>query len=315
MKMTIGKRITLGFASVIIIAIALGAFAYTRLLAIKSHSDQITKESIPTLKLIYRVRKNALDSDRIVYKHIGSDDKADMALLETSIQAASTDNAQVYGDLGKLIVSEKGLSLMEQVKSTRTEYDQSREEVLTLSRQGTNNTAAYALARSRMDPASQKYVAALEASTDFIQTELDEASKNIQGAVQSSVIGILAGLIASTLVGMAISFIISRGTSRTLHKVSNSLNDGSNQVASASGQVSAASQTLAEGSSQQAASLEETSSSLEEMASMTKRNSENARKANELAKEARIAADKGVGEMQTMAAAMDAIKVSSPDIS
>ena len=161
MKMTIGKRITLGFASVIIIAIALGAFAYTRLLAIKSHSDQITKESIPTLKLIYRVRKNALDSDRIVYKHIGSDDKADMALLETSIQAASTDNAQVYGDLGKLIVSEKGLSLMEQVKSTRTEYDQSREEVLTLSRQGTNNTAAYALARSRMDPASQKYVAAL----------------------------------------------------------------------------------------------------------------------------------------------------------
>jgi methyl-accepting chemotaxis protein len=51
------------------------------------------------------------------------------------------------------------------------------------------------------------------------------------------------------------------------------------------------------------------------MASMTKRNSENARKANELAKEARIAADKGVGEMQTMAAAMDAIKVSSPDIS
>jgi methyl-accepting chemotaxis protein len=60
--------------------------------------------------------------------------------------------------------------------------------------------------------------------------------------------------------------------------------------------------------------LEETSSSLEEMSSMTKRNSENARKANELAKEARAAADKGVSDMQTMAAAMDAIKVSSYDI-
>jgi methyl-accepting chemotaxis protein len=71
---------------------------------------------------------------------------------------------------------------------------------------------------------------------------------------------------------------------------------------------------LAEGASEQASSLEETSSSLEEMSSMTKRNSENARKANELAKEARAAADKGVGDMQTMAAAMDAIKVSSDDI-
>jgi methyl-accepting chemotaxis protein len=85
-------------------------------------------------------------------------------------------------------------------------------------------------------------------------------------------------------------------------------------VASASGQVSASSQSLAEGASEQASSLEESSASLEEMASMTKRNAENARKANELAKEARQAADKGAGDMQTMAAAMNAIKVSSDDI-
>src|SRR5208283_1501076 len=79
-------------------------------------------------------------------------------------------------------------------------------------------------------------------------------------------------------------------------------------------QVSASSQSLAEGASQQAASLEESSSSLEEMASMTKRNSENAQKANDLAKQARQAADKGVGDMQTMSTAMEAIKVSSDDI-
>jgi methyl-accepting chemotaxis protein len=71
---------------------------------------------------------------------------------------------------------------------------------------------------------------------------------------------------------------------------------------------------LAEGASEQASSLEETSSSLEEMSSMTKRNAENARQANDLAKQAREAADKGVGDMQTMAAAMAAIKVSSDDI-
>jgi methyl-accepting chemotaxis protein len=50
------------------------------------------------------------------------------------------------------------------------------------------------------------------------------------------------------------------------------------------------------------------------MASMTKRNSENAQKANDLAKQARSAADKGVGDMQTMSSAMEAIKVSSDDI-
>jgi methyl-accepting chemotaxis protein len=50
------------------------------------------------------------------------------------------------------------------------------------------------------------------------------------------------------------------------------------------------------------------------MASMTKRNSENAHKANDLAQQARSAADKGTADMQTMNAAMDAIKVSSDDI-
>jgi methyl-accepting chemotaxis protein len=82
----------------------------------------------------------------------------------------------------------------------------------------------------------------------------------------------------------------------------------------ASGQITTSSQTLAEGASEQASSLEEASASLEEMAAMTKRNSENIRQANDLAKRARAAADHGVADMQTMASAMQAIKVSSDDI-
>jgi methyl-accepting chemotaxis protein len=50
------------------------------------------------------------------------------------------------------------------------------------------------------------------------------------------------------------------------------------------------------------------------MASMTKRNAENSQKANDLAQQAREAADKGVGDMREMNAAMADIKVSSDDI-
>ncbi len=96
--------------------------------------------------------------------------------------------------------------------------------------------------------------------------------------------------------------------------LSRNLNGASTHVEASAAQVSAASQSLAEGASEQASSLEETSSSLEEMSSMTKRNAENARQANDLAKEARDAADKGVGDMQAMSTAMEAIKVSSDDI-
>jgi len=122
-------------------------------------------------------------------------------------------------------------------------------------------------------------------------------------------IGVLI-VVFATLVGLCVRFLMSLPLERT----ANELADQSENVRLAAGQVSAASQTLAEGASEQAASLEETSSSLEELASMTRRNSENTGKANDLAQQARFAADKGVGDMRAMTAAITAIKDSSDDI-
>ena len=124
----------------------------------------------------------------------------------------------------------------------------------------------------------------------------------------------------SSVLGLVLAFVLLAGWRlknrivRELLAIASDLAKISEGSANAAGQVSSSSQSLAEGASNQAASLEETSSSLEEMASMTKRNAENAQKANDLAQQARSAADKGTSDMQTMSAAMDAIKVSSDDI-
>jgi methyl-accepting chemotaxis protein len=101
---------------------------------------------------------------------------------------------------------------------------------------------------------------------------------------------------------------------RALSLLADTLGQVTHSLIGSAGQVSSASQSLAEGAGEQAASLEETSASLEEMSSMTKRNAENAQKATDLAKQARSAADKGVGDMQAMSAAMEALKISSDDI-
>ena len=124
-------------------------------------------------------------------------------------------------------------------------------------------------------------------------------------------LGILA---LGGIVSAGLTLAITRPILRALTRMVSGMKEGANQITAASAETSVASQSLAEGASEQASSLEETSASLEEMASMTKRNSENARQANELAKQARTAADQGVGDMQTMGAAMEAIKVSSDDI-
>jgi methyl-accepting chemotaxis protein len=125
-----------------------------------------------------------------------------------------------------------------------------------------------------------------------------------------------------TLVSLGLLVIIAGGfyyfaqvqINRPLANAVVRIDGASSETTNAASQISATSQSLAEGSSEQAASIEETSASLEELASMTKRNAESSQKANDLAKQARVAADKGVGDMQAMNTAMEAIKTSSDDI-
>jgi hypothetical protein len=123
------------------------------------------------------------------------------------------------------------------------------------------------------------------------------------------------GVISAVLVLTAVvNWLIVRKLNSGLLAFSGNLRLVSTEVAASAGQVSNASQSLAEGASEQAASIEETSASLEELASMTRRHADNSQKANQLSKETRAAADKGIGDMSQMNAAMAAIKTSSDDI-
>jgi methyl-accepting chemotaxis protein len=109
-------------------------------------------------------------------------------------------------------------------------------------------------------------------------------------------------------------FFNQRSIVRPLTVAINHIDTASTHTTEAAGEISSSSQSLASGAGEQAAALEQTSSSLEELSSMTKRNAENAQKANDLARHTRTAADKGIGDMQAMSAAMAAIKSSSDDI-
>jgi methyl-accepting chemotaxis protein len=83
----------------------------------------------------------------------------------------------------------------------------------------------------------------------------------------------------------------------------------------AAGSSKTSSEALARGASAQAASLEQSAASLNEMASMTKKTAENSQIAKELAGQTRAAGDAGTEEMKSMKQAMDAIRVSSTEVS
>ncbi len=125
----------------------------------------------------------------------------------------------------------------------------------------------------------------------------------------------LIAAIAGVVLAMALGFLIARGITKTLTRITQGMSEGANQVASASGQVSSSSQSMAEGASQQAAAIEETSSSMEEMSSMTKRNAENAGNADGLMREANHVVTTANSSMGQLTKSMEDISKASEQTS
>ncbi len=233
------------------------------------------------------------------------------ALRDPQIIEEGVKNFEVmdkrFDELMAMLKVQEDIAELNQVKDAAHKYQEAMKEIMA------DDVTLSAIGTKRVEAAARLETLASDTQATGMKRTVEAASASTQKLESSSWIMII-GLIVALLLGSAVAYFIIRNSNHVLTTIANALSDGSNQVGSAASQVSSASQTLAEGASEQAASLEETSSSLEEMSSMTKRNSENALKANGLAKQAREAADKGVGDMQTMSTAMEAIKVSSDDI-
>ena len=123
----------------------------------------------------------------------------------------------------------------------------------------------------------------------------------------------LGAMIVGVVAALALGILISRGITKILKQIADTLSAGAEQTAAAAGQVSSASQSLAEGASEQAASLEETSSSLEEMSSMTQRNAANADQCNTLMSAAKETVGGMARATEEMSRTISKIKASSDD--
>ena len=311
---TIGKRIILGGSFLMLcffIVVAITIVSLGRLE--KFATNRLRDDAVPGIVYCSEIAQHTMQS------HVSA--LMAGAAQETSVRDRFIvdvhENVKTVLEAMKsyeaAITQDEDRKNFEELKQVRLTYAAQRDAYLELVKAG-KKSEAESLLVSKLEPAFVAYgnqtAKMLKWNQDIAVKVTDDmiATAHTATTVAETVSGI--SLVISILIG----WVIITGTNKVLTTVSFALNDGAEQVNSAATQVSSSSQSLAEGASEQAASLEETSSSLEEMASMARRNSESAGKANDLAKEARQSADKGVQDMQAMADAMEAIKVSSDDI-
>jgi len=311
---TIGRRITLGGATLLLLLLTVGAVAFVALRNISVLArDRLQNDAIPGIVGISDIGTYSLRSHiRTLMAGAATDPaKRDQFIAQIADNTAKVNSAMESYEASITAAEDRGN--FEQLKQKRADYIQARDAYLSFVKAGKSAEAATCL-EAQLEPVFAAY---RDHAAMMLKWNQDVAVKVSLGITQTATRSVtLATLIAgfSVALGLALGWMIIRSVNRVLQQISAGLDESAAQITSAAGQVSASSQSLAEGSSEQAASLEETSSSLEELSSMTKRNAGSAGTAKELSGQTRIAAEAGNTDMNEMRAAMDAIKTSSADI-
>jgi methyl-accepting chemotaxis protein len=310
--MTIGKRITVGFGLSVALTAALGIFAFTRVAAINILAHTISEDCLPGTALSGQLESLAKDNRGLVLRHILAD-KDHKVQVEQQMKDLIPKIDEVQKQYEASIAMEEDRRLFNAMVPARLTMRGTRDRaVLPLSNEGKTAEAAAAFEREFI-PAFDKYLATVQAVTEFNRRNGKEAGEQITATVATAKTALSIGVGLAVALGAVLALLIVRSIGKALTRMAATLGDGSEQVASAATQVSSASQSLAQGASEQAASLEETTSALEEMSSMTKKNAETAAQANALSAEAKAAADKGNQAMQKMGASINEIQKSATE--
>lgn len=312
MTMTIGKRITLGVAALIIVTVVLGGLCYVRITDLAKDAVDVAQIRLPSTYEAGQIQATAQRNVVLLLQHIVAEDAKQRAEIEHKMAEVKQEVDKAYSTYESLIISEENRRLFNTAVEARKGWLEAKNEVIALSDKDKDKEAVQ-LFHTKAYPAFAKLRDACNAMSEFNNRRGHEQSEEMKASASLGRTTAVAGITSALVLGIIIGFIIIRGVNKALNQIANTLGEGSEQVTSASSQVSSSSQSLAQGASEQAASLEETSSSLEEMSSMTKKNADTAQQASVLSGEAKQAASKGNLAMAKMSTAINEIQKSASE--
>jgi methyl-accepting chemotaxis protein len=308
---TIGKRLTAGFATVLVVVIAMGAFGIYKVNDIKIDSRRLVNDSLPGTAASGRIAILVKDNYAHTLKEILAQSPAAEKAIEADMATTKAAILTLLTDYEKTITQPDDRTMFEAVAPARAKFLDVRDNVIMPLIRENKRPEALVVFNRDLEPVYREYLAKVDAVFDWNIKAGEGVGADIERHTNTTVTGLaIAGLLA-LLTGTAIGVVIVRSTNSVLRATAADLRDGASQVVSAAGQVSTSAQSLSQGATEQAASLEETSASMEEMASMTRKNAENATQAAALVTSVTKQVTDSNAALSQMVGSMAAIKESS----
>ena len=310
---TIGKRIAAGFLAVLIQAISVGVYALWKSAQARDDLNLVASQYLPEAELAAALERELLNA-RIHFIYFVTVQKP--GSLEKGWERFRNAQRQLP-KLISIVESSDAFAPIrphaEQLRRSVASYEPVLERIIDAVQRKQNSGPEFvpllnqwaALGGAMVDSAGQLYRHGIQNTGQWAA----RASARRDTAVLTS------GCIGGSLIGIFLTFVVTRDISRKLGRIARELGGAARHVTEAASHIAGAAQSLSEGASSQAASLQQTSASSEEISSMADRNAENSKSAAEDMMQASAGIEEANLNLRQMVGSMNEINASSGKIS
>ncbi len=314
-RMTVTKKLYLGYGSVLLLTIIAGVCAIVILNGLGTVTANLTHGDAAKMYLAGEIAEGTATMAAEERAMLLAAEKGNTRLLDSSehtLNASSRAVQESIESMRPLLVTPEGKQIVGKLAADSV-------SAISMHRQFANSIRSNRLADAQvqMDAISPRLESIGAQGDKLLQREQKRMLTASDDAMDSILQGrwIMCSLMAlSIILGVAVWFVV-RQLGNELREGIAALNDGAEQVATAAAEISSASQSLAQDSSEQAARIQETSASSQEINSMASRSAQNSESAAALVDELHRTLNKTNGALAGSVAAMNQISESSDKIS
>ena len=212
----IGTRIAAGFATVNLIAVALGLFAYSQLGVIDTSAKRITEDSLPGLYSIGQLKSATLQRQLNFQLILNAPDAAETTRIQGETAQLQTVNNEIIASYEKTIHLDHDRQLFAAMKAARAPYLESIREALHQAGALHNKRRAAEITAQQVRPQYSRFSDSLDALVAFNKEEGDRGAVGIVDAVNRASNGVLIGLALALAIAILTSMYVTRGITRPM---------------------------------------------------------------------------------------------------
>ncbi len=311
-KMSLGKRIRLGFGCMMALILIMAISAIYTMTKVNQRIT-IIEEYDSKASLCNSMEQSILVLSRSLRGVLLKINSQEIAENQKAMQDAYAKYEDAFQKGKKEFSTPKGMALLASIEkaadSARPVIDEAVQLTLI-----NKDAEAKALVLTDVKAAVAQWAGYVNELKNYSDQLKEATIVQAQQTYYHSRTTLLILIVIAMIVGVMMSYILTLSITRPMSSIAIRIGEGAGQVAAASGQLSASAGQLSQGSAEQASAIEETSSTLQESASMMLQNTTNTKQAAGLSEKAKESANQGSAEMQQMMDSIQEIKKSSDQI-